>query len=211
MAKSLGEIRREEITDAVLGILVESGPAELSTRSVAERVGLSKSSLYQHFNSLEDMITAAVAKLHDRITEIVESASAKAETPLEELRMVAEALPRMAPFFSVMPKLKFASLFPESDWCDNMLEHKQWFIEHLGSMLSRAQQAGELRTDITPIQALHLYGSLFREIVFMWAEHSEQESFDGEQMIRDTWELFIKLTRPGQEQAEYSGPERRRS
>jgi len=210
MAKSLGELRKEEITDAVLYILVEQGPTALSTRTVAEQVGLSKSSLYQHFDSLEDMTLAAMERLHDRIKDMLLIAGKKAESPLHELKLFAESMPQLAPLFAVMPKLKFTNLLADKDWCVALSEHKDWFKNHLTKVMSRAQEAGELRSDIAPLQCLHVYGGLFREIIFMWMERESEEEFQGDEMIQNTWELFIKLMQPQGGTGEYTGPERRK-
>lgn len=209
MAKSLGEIRKDEITDAVLQILVEQGPNALNARTVAEQVGMAKSSLYQHFASVDEMTLAALDKLHDRIMEMILTAKRHAETPLDELRLVAVALPRMAPLFAVLPKLKFQSTTLPEDWCETFHGHKIWFKDLLTDTMVRLQAAGQARTDITPLDLLHVFGGLFREILFMWKERENDPEFDGSAIIKQTWNLFETLIRPGQEAGTYAGPERR--
>jgi AcrR family transcriptional regulator len=51
----------EEITMAARQQMAEGGPASISLRAVARRVGMTPSNLYRYFATLDDLITALVA------------------------------------------------------------------------------------------------------------------------------------------------------
>jgi AcrR family transcriptional regulator len=50
-----------EIKDAARAQMAEAGPASISLRAVARRVGMNASNLYRYFATLDDLITALVA------------------------------------------------------------------------------------------------------------------------------------------------------
>jgi AcrR family transcriptional regulator len=65
----MGELRRTsldrqiELTDAALHIIATKGIAALTTRSLAEQVGLSSGAIFRHFASLEALLDAVVARV----------------------------------------------------------------------------------------------------------------------------------------------------
>jgi AcrR family transcriptional regulator len=55
--------RQIELTDAALHIIATKGIAALTTRSLAEQVGLSSGAIFRHFASLEALLDAVVARV----------------------------------------------------------------------------------------------------------------------------------------------------
>ena len=76
------EARQVELTDAALRIIATRGIAALSTRSLAEAVGLSSGAIFRHFPSLDALLDAVV----ERVEAVVTSTYPPAElAPLERL------------------------------------------------------------------------------------------------------------------------------
>lgn len=59
------EERRVEIADAALRLIASRGIAELTTRLVAEEVGLTTGALFRHFGSIGDILYAVVERVVD--------------------------------------------------------------------------------------------------------------------------------------------------
>lgn len=57
------EVRKAELTDAALHIIGSRGIAALSTRALAEHVGLSSGAIFRHFASLDALLDAVVARV----------------------------------------------------------------------------------------------------------------------------------------------------
>jgi len=57
------EIRQVELTDAALHIIATKGIAALSTRSLAEQVGLSSGAIFRHFATLDALLEAVVGRV----------------------------------------------------------------------------------------------------------------------------------------------------
>jgi AcrR family transcriptional regulator len=81
-----GEHTRAAILDAALAQASETGFESLTIGSLAERVGLSKSGLFAHFGSREDLQVAAIEAAAARFTETVFLPALKARRGLPRLR-----------------------------------------------------------------------------------------------------------------------------
>ncbi len=85
-----GEHTRAAILDAALAQASESGFESLTIGSLAERAGLSKSGLFAHFGSREELQVAAIEAAAARFTETVFIPALKAPRGLPRLRALFE-------------------------------------------------------------------------------------------------------------------------
>ena len=83
---SKGEHTRAAILDAALAQASEGGFESLTIGSLAERAGLSKSGLFAHFGSREELQVAAIEAAAARFTETVFLPALKAKRGLPRLR-----------------------------------------------------------------------------------------------------------------------------
>jgi len=81
-----GEQTRAAILDAALAQASKSGFESLTIGSLAERAGLSKSGLFAHFGSREELQLAAIEATAGRFTEAVFLPALKARRGLPRLR-----------------------------------------------------------------------------------------------------------------------------
>jgi AcrR family transcriptional regulator len=87
---SKGEETRAAILDAALLQASEAGFESLTIGSLAERTGLSKSGLFAHFGSREELQVAAVEVAAARFTETVFLPALKAKRGLPRIRALFE-------------------------------------------------------------------------------------------------------------------------
>lgn len=82
--------RREQILEVALKLFAEHGIQQVSTRRIAQAVGISQPSLYAHFRTSDEiaieLCCRGFTRLHDQLTH----ASAEAGTPEERLRRLGE-------------------------------------------------------------------------------------------------------------------------
>lgn len=81
--------QRRAVLDAAREILAEAGGGALSLTRVAARVGLARSSLYQYFDSRQDLLDALVEDLFPRWSQLVTGAMEGEASPA--LRVLAYA------------------------------------------------------------------------------------------------------------------------
>ncbi len=63
------EIRQEQIKKAVLDIIATEGFQKLSTRNLANRVGISEGALFRHFRSKKDILLAIMQDVRSRLVQ----------------------------------------------------------------------------------------------------------------------------------------------
>jgi len=67
MKKQPTEVRQEQIKKAVLDIIATEGFQKLSTRNLANRVGISEGALFRHFKSKKDILLAIMQDVRSRL------------------------------------------------------------------------------------------------------------------------------------------------
>jgi AcrR family transcriptional regulator len=68
--QAAGTSRREQILACALELFRKQGYDRTSLREISERLGISKSGLYHHFEAKDDLVSSLVDPLLDRIHEI---------------------------------------------------------------------------------------------------------------------------------------------
>jgi AcrR family transcriptional regulator len=63
--------KREQILDAAQRVILRDGPAACSTREIARASGLNKGLIYYYFDSIEEIVDAAMAMWADDLAEAV--------------------------------------------------------------------------------------------------------------------------------------------
>lgn len=82
------EQRRRELTDAALRVIATRGVSALSTRALADEVGLSTGAIFRHFASIDALLDAVVA----RVEELIEATyPPEGLAPVERLERFVEA------------------------------------------------------------------------------------------------------------------------
>jgi AcrR family transcriptional regulator len=78
--------RARQILDAAVAVFAERGYHAASMDAVAERVGVTKPVLYDHFGSKEGLLLGCVARARDELLEVTAHAAATATSPEDMLR-----------------------------------------------------------------------------------------------------------------------------
>jgi AcrR family transcriptional regulator len=108
VARTVGasaEVTRARILDVALQLFAEQGYAGTSIRDIAERLGMTKSSLYYHFASKEDLLDALVGPLLVGLRQLAADASAAHPRAADE----ADVVTRLVDLFSEAGR--FVSVF----------------------------------------------------------------------------------------------------
>lgn len=86
MKRQNTEIRQEQIKQAVLDIIYTDGLKNLSTRNLANRIGMSEGAIFRHFPTKHDIILSIINDVHrDFIGELRKIATSSLE-PEERLK-----------------------------------------------------------------------------------------------------------------------------
>src|ERR1700738_2785022 len=79
------QMRETAILEAAHRLLAEKGYQGMTMDDVAQRVGIAKGSLYQHFKSKEELLAAVLISFMDRISIFIENLPTK-QTAIDRLK-----------------------------------------------------------------------------------------------------------------------------
>jgi AcrR family transcriptional regulator len=99
------ELEDDGLLKAVAGAVAEAGPWNASMDMVARRSGLSKSGLYAHFKSKQDMLAKFFSVEFERFFTFVEAGKAYSRDPAEQLYLVIAS---MADYLKSRPEILVA-------------------------------------------------------------------------------------------------------
>ncbi|WP_293779645.1 TetR/AcrR family transcriptional regulator [uncultured Oxalicibacterium sp.] len=141
-------LRESAILDAVDALLSSKGFDLTTMDEVAQAVGISKASLYKHFDSKELLAAATMTRLLDRTLDKV-AELAQQETPLENLKAVVAWSVRehLAGRMPTLPSTR-------SSIHEFMLRHQPYvskleqLTEILGAWIITAQEAGQINPQL---------------------------------------------------------------
>lgn len=86
---------KEQILDTAVELFTSQGYERTSLREIADRVGITKASLYYHFPSKDALLRAIVAPFADDVRETVEEAEALPNGPQTVRHVLARVLDTM--------------------------------------------------------------------------------------------------------------------
>ncbi|MBV8337463.1 MAG: TetR/AcrR family transcriptional regulator [Alphaproteobacteria bacterium] len=84
-ARGFGQERRGEILAAATELFTSEGYSRVTTRALAQKVGLSQTGLYVYFKTKEEILRAICDRTHDAMTAEFDAAVAAARSPQEAL------------------------------------------------------------------------------------------------------------------------------
>lgn len=142
---------REKVLSAAREAFAESGYG-VPLDEIAARAGVGPGTVYRHFPSKEDLFEAVV--------------TARVEDLLADARSRARAADPGEAFFGFLGRIRAEAAakrdLPDAIGITGSLQ--QELNAALGSLLRRAQEAGEVRPEITTVDLLVLLKGLFRAL-----------------------------------------------
>lgn len=174
--------REEAIIQAANQLLASKGFDLMTLEDVAQEVGISKASLYHHFESKDDLAAAAMARAMGKAQSFVMSLS-PTDSPERKLRDVARWVMQMV-LDGQMPSLPSqnsrlrAALARHSAYMDGLIH----VSDTLGGWIEAAQASGHLTNQLPPIVMLYTLFSRacdpVLEFLKISGEHSDEQILD---------------------------------
>lgn len=139
--------RKQETLDVALRLLIERGYANLNMDELAEEVGISKPTLYQYFNSKDELVAQTLVRMFEKMEEQLAALSDKSS--LEQLEHFLRMLLRSrAERRNIMTQGDGESMRSIVKRYPFMIEHLQATRNKLGQIVKKAQEQGEIDPSI---------------------------------------------------------------
>ncbi len=160
MKRLPSEERRPQIVQAALDLLAGTSVERLSTRQIAERVGISQPALFRHFASRDAIFEAVVAQTRAGLEPLIEQAVLRGG--LDAVGVLARGLFAYIEENPGLPRLLFHDLAGGESPYHASLVHLASMQRNLVAELVRdAQRSGAAPASVDPAQA----GALFVALV----------------------------------------------
>lgn len=143
------ELRKLELIDAALHIVATKGIAALTTRSLAEQVGLSSGAIFRHFASLDALLEAVVA----RVEAVIDATYPPSELPSSErlerfIEARSTAVSKQLGILRLVLSEQFLLALPKraSEQLSRCMHKTRAFVIEC---VRDGQETGEMRADVS--------------------------------------------------------------
>ena len=151
--------RKHEALDAAMRLLMERGYANLNMDELAEEVGISKPTLYQYFNSKEELVAQAMIRTFQKLEARISDLSDK--PPLEQLEQFLRSMLRARhENRSIMAQIDVEIMRSIVRHYPNTVEHLVTTKSKLIEVVSKAQEQGEVDPELPAWVVVNMMFSL---------------------------------------------------
>ena len=155
---------RDQVLEIAVTLFNEQGYDATSVADLATRLGLTKSALYHHFDSKEQLLALALDEALSRLESVFDEPDAREGSPAERLGAVLRGAVRV-----LVDRLPYVTLLlrvrGNSDVERAALERRRAFDHRVTALVIEAQRAGIVRDDIDGPVATRLIFGMVNSIV----------------------------------------------
>lgn len=172
---------RDQVLAIAVALFNEQGYDATSVADLAGRLGLTKSALYHHFDSKEQLLALALDEALDGLEGVLDEPAAARGTAAERLATVLHGAVRV-----LVDKLPYVTLLlrvrGNSDVERAALERRRAFDHRVTALVTEAQRSGEIRADVDGAVATRLLFGMVNSLVEWYRPGGP---VDGEQLAHD--------------------------
>jgi AcrR family transcriptional regulator len=184
--------RETEIIQAAARLIRQRGFSNLNMDDIAEQVGVSKPTLYQHFKSKEEMVEATMIRSIDDMNQFM--ASQTEGRPIERLESILRyMMGSMLEPDSLINVLSDDDIFMMLHQHPGVIQRRQVTAEFLNRLIEEGKAAGEIDPDL-PTQIVA--GALFSLMPMVrWQDPNIEVDYppiQPEEVIRATVRLYLR-------------------
>lgn len=184
--------RADQILQAALRLFAEKGLHESSMDELVVESGLSKGSLYWHFESKDEIVLAVLARLFDGELYHLEALVEAKDSAVDRLRALALlTVEELGSQESVLPiLLEFYALAARRPQARQVIaEYLQRYRDLLNQIIVQGQERGELRAGDSQAAATAILAA-FEGLMMHWALDPVSLDLDAE--VAAVMELFLR-------------------
>jgi AcrR family transcriptional regulator len=182
--------RQEQIVQAALELINESGVAGLSIAGIAEKVGIVPSALYRHFTSKDAVLDAVLDLIRKRLMDNVAHVRELTDVPLDQLRLLVMRHAALLNENRAIPSV----VFSEAVYTGNPERKAKiagiitGYLAGIQAIIVSGQQDGSIRKDLSPATAAVLFMGMILPATVLW--NVSEGRFDITGHVTSAWPLF---------------------
>jgi AcrR family transcriptional regulator len=189
--------RREQIAEAALEVIAKRGTRSLSVVEVARRTGIVPSAIYRHFHGKEEILSAAIERMGERLLENVAHAAAGKGGAVDRLRSLLRSHVRTIRQGFAGPRIIFAEGIDGGGVSHRMEVYHviRRYLDGVAEIVRRGQQDGDLKEELDPgSTAVHFLG-LVQPAATLW--YLSAGKFDADLYADRSFDQFAASIRAG--------------
>ena len=184
------EVRREQIIQAVLGLVATQGLKNLTIAGVARRVGLVPSAVYRHFKSKDALLEAVLDYLQDGLLGNIAAVRAETMDPCDRLYRLLMRHVSLIRENAAVPRIVFSE-----DVYGGHAERKQRvhsimraYLSEVADIVREGQARGQVSQDLDPDTVAVMFLGLIQPAAILW--HVSDGGFDVTKHAERSWSVF---------------------
>lgn len=166
---------RDGMLAVAVALFIERGYDATSVADLAERLGLSKSALYHHFSSKEEVLAVALDRALDPLEAVLDQPGARSGKPVARVEHVMRAA-----VVVLVERLDVVTLLlrvrGNSDTERTAIDRRREFDHRVTTLVREAQDAGELRADVDPAVATRLVFGMINSLTEWYRPNGELDA-----------------------------------
>lgn len=164
------EIRRHDVIEAAMELIRHEGVSKLTTRSLANAVGIAQPTLFLHFGNKSHILVALVDSIQEGLQREIAGLALEKLPPLERLKTVIRTHLNFIQNQPGVPRLLFSEELQSGDplFRERMDQLVMFFLRFIAGLICAAQEAGDIRPDIVPQQAACLLIAAVQGLALRW-------------------------------------------
>ncbi|MFO7660687.1 MAG: TetR/AcrR family transcriptional regulator [Candidatus Cloacimonadaceae bacterium] len=185
--------RQQDIVNAAINIIARQGYQELTTKRLAEVVGVSEAALYRHFDSKTDLIHKILEYFQTLAQEAMGSIHDDIKDPFKQVKAFVMNRYKLFMDNPDLARVMFSEEIYEND--RSLAEHNLTIMhihrDQLIKSIKAAQKTKQIRTDLQAIQLFRIIVGSMRLLVMQWQLSSYEFELQKEGV--KLWQTIEKL------------------
>jgi AcrR family transcriptional regulator len=162
--------RQEQITQAALELINDSGVKGLSIAAIAQKVGIVPSALYRHFTSKDAVLDAVLDLIQHRLLDNVALVRQKTHVPLQQLKLLFTHHTAMLNENQAIPQVVFSdAVYNGQPGRRARVAHIiTAYLKEIENVIASGRQDGSIRKDVIPVTAAIMFLGLIMPAAVLW-------------------------------------------
>ncbi len=183
-------LRKKQIANAAAKIITQYGSEHVTTKKIAEEVGISETAIYRHFMSKEELLTFLISDIEKTLLAEIEFDTTNNSYSLDTLEKtvkshIARIVKRKGVSFQVIAEIISLGSKKLNQQAYKVINN---YISRIEEILQQGSKAGVIRHDIDLHAAATLFFGMTQGLVSAWA--LSHYTFNMEEKFTSTWNIF---------------------
>lgn len=183
-------LRQEQITQAALDLINESGVTGLSIAGIARRVGIVPSALYRHFTSKNAVLDAVLDLIQHRLLGNVAHAREQTPVPLQQLKLLFIRHTAMLSENQAIPQVVFSDAVytGQPDRRARVAQIIFTYLKEIETIIESGRQDSTVRKDVVPATAAVMFLGMILPAAVL--RNVSQGKFDMAAHVKTAWPAY---------------------